>query len=69
MAGCTKPSTSLFASFTSTTRVLTLDGNRCRIWELAMIVRRGSKLEGREILSSELVELGDLTRDMKDRLM
>lgn len=34
-----------------------------------MSVRRGSKLEGREILSSELVELGDLTRDMKDRLM
>jgi hypothetical protein len=42
---------------------------RRRIWELAMSVKRGSKLEGKDVLASELVELGDLTRDMKDKLM
>jgi hypothetical protein len=34
-----------------------------------MSVKRGSKLEGKDVLASELVELGDLTRDMKDKLM
>jgi len=30
---------------------------------------RGSKLQDKEILAESLVDLGDLTRDMKDKLM
>lgn len=43
--------------------------HQVEIWELAVSVKRGSSLENRDILAGELVELGDMTRDMKDKLI
>ncbi|KAL7409129.1 hypothetical protein BDY24DRAFT_404321 [Mrakia frigida] len=43
--------------------------HQVEIWELAMAVKRGSKLQDKEILAESLVDLGDLTRDMKDKLI
>ena len=39
------------------------------LWELAVAVSASSQLPGRYELSGSLKELGDLTRDVKDRLV
>lgn len=39
-----------------------------RVWELAVAVKATSGLETRDQLGSVIYELGDMTRDVKDKM-
>ncbi|WVF66775.1 hypothetical protein IAT40_001517 [Kwoniella sp. CBS 6097] len=40
-----------------------------RIWELAVAINTGSSLDDKSIISSQLTELGDMTRDLSDEIV
>ncbi|WVQ94388.1 hypothetical protein IAU59_001467 [Kwoniella sp. CBS 9459] len=40
-----------------------------RIWELAVAINTGSSLDDKSLISSQLTELGDMTRDLSDEIV
>lgn len=59
----------IFQSIVELSDVGNMGLHQAEIWELAMTVRRGSQLEEKDFLAEQLVYLGDMSRDLKDKLM